>query len=276
MTLLDTNDYYKIIDSLKKPSFNTLFARSVAEQNVTGKVYVDSTDNPQTMYIVHPHGMSLLLGKSDNKDFNQVFRDYALNKDHSRTHIEWMQAYPDNWHPVINGLFKDQLISASDNIDKKTVNTIELNTRINFKFNHSKYMELRTKVNLGEYDIKRTTVDIFHKMEGTVVPSHFWNNADDFYRNGAGFSLFCDDTLVSTAYSAFVHDNMLEIGIETKEHFRNRGFAILASMSLIDYCLEKNLEPIWSCRLENTGSCKLAQKLGFEIALKIPYYRLSN
>jgi hypothetical protein len=36
------------------------------------------------------------------------------------------------------------------------------------------------------------------------------------------------------------------------------------------------LEPVWACRLENDGSYKLAQKLGFEPVLEIPYYRLSK
>lgn len=38
----------------------------------------------------------------------------------------------------------------------------------------------------------------------------------------------------------------------------------------------KLTEPIWSCRLENTGSYKLAQKIGFLPTAEIPYYRLSK
>lgn len=52
--------------------------------------------------------------------------------------------------------------------------------------------------------------------------------------------------------------------------------AELTCRKLIDYCLERDLIPVWSCRFENTASCKLAQKLGFEPTLMIPFYRLSN
>ena len=73
-----------------------------------------------------------------------------------------------------------------------------------------------------------------------------------------------------------VIDNILEIGIETNNEFRRKGFAELVCCKLIDFCISNKYEPIWSCRLENTGSYMLAQKVGFEVAYKKPYYRLSK
>ena len=113
-------------------------------------------------------------------------------------------------------------------------------------------------------------------MKGSVVPMNFWNNAEEFYNNGIGFSLIYENKVASTSYSAFLHDDKLELGIETMEEFRGKGFAQFTCSALIDYCLENNFEPVWACRLENTGSYKLAQKLGFEPIKRIPYYRLSN
>ena len=103
---------------------------------------------------------------------------------------------------------------------------------------------------------------------------HFWTDAENFLKHGAGFSLFYNNELASTAYSAYVHDNFLEIGIETIEAYRGKGLAQFVCSALIDYCLQNNLEPVWSCRLENTASCKLARKLGFEPVSKRSYYRL--
>lgn len=71
-----------------------------------------------------------------------------------------------------------------------------------------------------------------------------------------------------------MHDNQLEFGIETVDGFRGKGFAFHTASSLIDYCLENNYEPVWACRLENTGSYKLAEKLGFEPTVTLPYYKL--
>jgi RimJ/RimL family protein N-acetyltransferase len=115
---------------------------------------------------------------------------------------------------------------------------------------------------------------MFEEMTGTVIPSFFWNNAEDFLKNGVGYSLLYNNQLATTAYSAFIHDDMLEIGIETIPEFRGKGFAQLACSALIDYCIENNYEPVWACRLANIGSYKLALKLGFEVNIELPYYRL--
>jgi hypothetical protein len=54
------------------------------------------------------------------------------------------------------------------------------------------------------------------------------------------------------------------------------GFAEYTCSALIDYCIENNYEPVWACHLENIGSYKLAQKIGFTPSALIPYYRLSK
>jgi hypothetical protein len=276
MKLLEKNNYYKLIEPLKKVTINNLFARSVVECRVTGKVYVDDCDNPQTFYVIHPYGMSLLFGDCHNKAFNDSFRDYALNLNKTREKHEWMQAFPGGWNAMFNELFKNCMIKSSENTEHREDGIIELNTRINFKFNPNGYLEIREKQIPSGFKITGTTKQIFEDMKGSVVPINFWDNAEDFIKNGVGFSLFYDNKLAATAYSAFIHDHKLELGIETVEEFRGKSFAQYTCSALIDYCLENDYEPVWACRLENTGSYKLAQKLGFEPCLEIPYYRLSK
>ncbi len=276
MKQLERRKYAEIAKFLSPVSINKLFAYSVANDCVSGIVYVDNEDTPNTFYIVHPYGMSLLLGDCNNKEFNAAFREYALNTNKVREKHEWMQVFPGNWNSVLNELFKDCMIKSSDNVANKEDGIIELNTRVNFKFNRSKFQSFRNKSNIDDFKIVRTDKQIFQDMKGSVVPYYFWRNAEDFYEKGVGFSLFHENKLASTAYSAFIHDDKLELGIETVEEFRGKGFAQHTCTALIDYCIENNYEPVWACRLENIGSYNLAQKLGFEPSDKIPYYRLSK
>lgn len=276
MKLLEKERYNELIGPLSKMNINNFFARSVIENFVSGKVYVDNINEPKTFYIVHPYGMSLLFGDCNNNEFNASFRDYALNINKTRDKFEWMQAFPNDWDSVLNLLFKDCIIRSSDNFENKENGIIELNIRINFRFNLDKYLAFKKKNIVAELNIVRTNKQIFQDMEGSVIPSFFWDNADDFYENGVGFSLFHENKLASTAYSTFINDNKLELGIETVKEFRDKGFAQYTCSSLIDYCIVKNYEPIWACRLENIGSFKLAQKLGFEISAELPFYRLSK
>lgn len=275
MKLLAKDDYINLAEAFRELTINSLFARSVIEHKVTGKVFVDNLKNPETYYVVHPYGMSLLFGESNNEEFNSSFRDYSLNVNHVRDHHEWMQASP-GWDSVLHELFKDSLVKAAENKTGQETGIIELNTRVNFRFDQEKYLEFRKTSFSPEIRIVRTDRQIFRDMKGNVVPFYFWESEDDFLQNGVGFSLFYKDKLASTAYSSFIHGDQFELGIETVEEFRGKGFAEYTCRTLIDYCIENDYQPVWACRLENRGSYKLAQKIGFIPAAEIPYYRLSR
>ena len=276
MILLEKSDYYKVREPLKSVKSNHLFARTIVEQHLDGKIYVDNVETPGTFYIIHPYGMSLLFGKSDNEGFNSNFLDFAFNTNKIRNRAEWMQAYPNDWNTKLSDLFGNKMIKSTDNSNMEVDCKVELHTRVNFRFDLKKYQDFKQNIDKGNFNIVRTGKEIFKDMQGSVVPMYFWKDEEDFSSRGMGFSLFHEHKLASTAYSAFIHDNLLEIGIETVEQFRNKGFAQYSCSALIDYCLENNLEPIWSCRLENTGSYKLAQKIGFEPTIYLPFYKLMN
>ncbi len=276
MKLLDKELYIKLINPISEVKINNLFARSVIERHVTGKVYVDNVDTPGTIYIVHPYGMSLLFGDPHNESFNAEFKDHALNIHKIRNNHEWMQAYPNVWDKKLLHLFGRNLIKQKDNSSNNKTGIIVLNTRINFKFNQDRYFAIKNNTPPEDIKIIRTDKKIFNEMKGSVIPFHFWDSADDFLDRGIGFSLIYKNQLASTAYASFIHDDKLELGIETMPQFRGKGFAQYACSSIINYCIDNKYEPVWACSLENTGSYKLAQKLGFIPWIKIPYYRLSN
>jgi len=119
MILLDKNNYDKVTEPLKAVKVNHLFARSVAEEQVIGTIYVDNPDNPTTFYIVHPYGMSLLFGDIDHHDFNSHLLDYLLNTSKVRDKVEWLQAYPDSWNIKLAALVGEKLIKSHDNDGNK-------------------------------------------------------------------------------------------------------------------------------------------------------------
>ncbi len=274
MVLLEKNQYDQVRDSLRKVSVNNLFALSVIEGHVTGKVYADQTSHASSFYIVHPYGMSLLFGDTGNDRFNLRLLDYFLNKNQERIKEEWLQAFPEAWNELLAALLGDRLVSAGSNHAGDNVKRIELHTRVNFKFNPQKYHRFRQTLNPGKYEIVRMDGGLFRKMKGSVVPQFFWDSAEDFLGHGIGFSLVMGPDPVSSAYSAYIIGKQLELGIETVPEYRGKGLARHTCAALIDYCLSHGYEPVWSCRLENTGSYLLAQKLGFDPTLTLPYYKL--
>jgi len=275
MFLFDKSKYYQLNELVKQANFNHLFARAVLENHVNGLVYVDNTENPKTCYIIHPYGISLLCGDCNDESFNSKFLKYILNDSKTRNKAEWMQAFPDSWHVKLKDLLANKMIKPlDDSFDNDEFKIVE-NTRINFTFNIKKYLAFRKELQIESFDIRRTDKIMYENIGGTVIPKYFWNNASEFYERGVGFSLMIEKKPASTAYSAFVFENQLELGIETHENYRGKGFAKYSCAALIEYCIGENLEPVWSCRLENTASYHLAQKLGFEPVLYIPFYKLN-
>jgi len=276
MNLLPEHQYQLLEQKIKEVTINNLFARAVIEKQIKGKIFVDNVENPKTFYVVHPYNMSLLFGDYSNFEFNQQFKTYALNQDANRDHFIWMQTFPREWDDVITQLMNDAMIKPDLNHHQQENGIIELHSRVNFEFNANKYLQNPKSTLLDEDLIVETDAYYFEQMPGSVIPLKFWNSASDFEKDGKGYTLLHNGEIASTAYSAFVNDNKLEIGIETVEKYRGCGYAQQTCSRLIDYCLENKLTPVWSCRYENKASYQLAQKLGFEPTLKIPFYRLSK
>ena len=276
MILLPVHKYSVLEEQIKEVQRNVLFARSVVEKHLSGIIYVDNVNEPRTSLIAHPYGMLLLMGDSNNIEFNDRFKSYAFNTAKIRAKHEWLITSSPEWDNVLTDLFGDSLIKTPENSGKEASGTIELNGRQNFSFNVQKYAQFEKRT-IPEHDlIVKTDAVLFEQMTGSVIPQKFWDNAKDFETNGSGYTLLHNGEIAATAFSAFVHENRLEIGIETVEKYRGNGYAELVCCKLIDECLESGFLPVWSCRSENTASVQLAEKLGFETTLSFPFYRLSD
>jgi|WetSurMetagenome_2_1015567.scaffolds.fasta_scaffold228347_2 hypothetical protein len=275
MKLLPPNDYKLAIPKLKEVAINNLFARSVVEQHVDGKVYADNIANPKAFYVIHPYGMSLLYGDVSDDFLQSELKDYLLGCNGLRKASEWLQIFPPELENRIDKIIGTRLhTSDSDKNRDNSGDAVVKHKRINFKFNLQKFEQFRCRTDLNEYSFCDVDITLYNETNGSVVPNKFWNNASEFALQGVGFSLMVEDQAVAIAFSSFMHDEMLELGMETKSECRRRGFASIVSAKLIDYCLERGLEPVWSCRQGNHGSYNLAIKLGFEPIACLPYYEL--
>lgn len=261
MISLNTKQYSRAEEILQQTPINTLFAKAVLRGQVPGEVFADDADEPQAVYIVHPYGMSLLAGESGRPDFAEELTDYISNRRGDRTKTEWLQAYPHSWCALLG----NEIVKESGKVTEYA--------RINFGFDQERHQLTASGMTGSKPEIVQTAPELFAKLEG-VAPKHFWRSAEQFEASGIGFTVVDGGEAASTAFAAFIEDGQLEIGIESMEGHRGKGYAYHASAALIEYCLEHGLEPVWACRKGNEGSYNLAQKLGFVPTLDLPYYRL--
>ena len=282
MILVNENQYKKILVQLKNIPFNTLFARAVLELKVLGKVFVDNINEPKSIYIAHEYGMSLLFGDTENLEFNLNLKEYLLNNNRYRTKYELLQVYPEKWNDKLKELLNDNLIKYSellDNYSKSKADTLIEKYKENHIIQWGRvnfiYKEIDKAIfSKSEYKIKLIDSEIYDRIEGSVIPKFFWKSKELFLSEGIGYALMNGEDIVSIAFSSCKFENVLEIGVETSEKYRNMGFAKYVCNELLSYCQKNNYSPIWACRLENTGSYLLAKSLGFEEVITLPYYEL--
>ncbi len=282
MKLVNENQYEKILEQLKNIPFNTFFARAVLDLKACGKIFVDNINEPKSIYIAHDYGMSLLFGDTDNIEFNLDLKEYLLNEFKNRISYEFLQVYPEKWSNKLEELLKDNLIKYSkllDNYSKSEADTLVEKYKENHIIQWGRvnfiYKEIDKVVfPKSEYKIKLIDSEIYDRIEGTVIPKFFWKSKELFLSNGIGYALMNGDDIVSIAFSSWKYEDVLEIGVETSQKYRKKGFAKYVCKELLSYCQKNNLSPIWACRLENTGSYLLAKSLGFDEVITLPYYEL--
>jgi hypothetical protein len=256
MVQLKPERYETLLVHLNGIPFNTLFARSVLKGHASGEVFADCETEPRTLYIVHQYGMSLLLGESGNEAFNEALfeRFKHIMKD------EYLQAFPGAWQEVLAPLVQSGAVKQY--------------TRVNFVFDENAYALERQRHGEIQYRAMPTPPALLETIKGRVVPSEFWYNTKTLREQCVSFSVQCDGKVVSTAFAAYRHGNLLELGIETTQAHRGKGFAYAACCAFIDFCITNGFDPVWSCRLDNEGSMLLAKRLGFMETMRTPYYHI--
>ncbi len=208
---------------------------------------------------------------------DHIINDGSTTPYHHREYMEWLQVYPPSW----KDFFESPQFSPSPYLASSPQESqFSKCERVNYSFKPPLIVPPPLPESMTLVPV---SVTLFNQLQGSVVPSKFWKDADTWQSNGAmGFCIIrhADDVdqPVSWAFSSGLIRNKLEIGIETALPYRGQGFARIVCTRLLQYCLEKGLEPIWCCRRTNVGSCKLALSLGFsEVHLPtgpIPYYHL--
>lgn len=93
---------------------------------------------------------------------------------------------------------------------------------------------------------------------------------EDYRRRGLGAAVLYEGKPVSGASSYAVYNGGIEIEIDTKEEFRQKGLATVCGAKLILECLKRGLYPSWDAH--DLRSVALAEKLGYHLDCPYPVY----
>lgn len=250
---------------LVRLDMNVGFARAVLDGMVDGQVWMADSVGNGAVHAVHPYGMSLIWGSHVDEAFDELIERLRLGRYRSRE--EWLQIDP-RW----TGLpWLERLAAPGAPAQARPVADV----RINFAFDPDRFRSAVDDITVPDgWSVVQADAADFARP-GSVVPAEFWRDAEQFLENGGGWRAEKDGMRGALSFTTFRFDDEVELGIETAPEARGQGLAAAAASRMIADLLDRGLTPVWACRAANLASHRLAEKLGFRPARRLPYYGLA-
>ena len=231
---------------------------TIVERRQTGRIFVDHPDDPRAALFWHYSGCAILAGGSDNDRFAGGIQKLLTGKFEDNQKRFALIVDDEGW----NGRILD-FARGDGNIIK--------DRRIRFRLDRSRFSISNHPVPAG-FELKAIDETLLGMIRGGIVPSYIWDSPRAFLSEGKGFCMMEGGDIACTAFSSYIGNRQVDIGIETAESYRRRGLGAPTAAAMVAHCLERGLGPDWGCAATNTGSQKIAQKLGFEVLASHPLY----
>ncbi len=251
MFALPTIEFSKVVHLADHSSSNRVYPLSVVEGVQTGKVFVNSVENPTCALIWHYCGFYYLLGEPDELFLTESAELIRRQKNNLKCFI-----IEDN-NPQCDAYF-----SKEPDIIRQE--------RYRFSLDESK--DISFTIPPG-FQLKELDADMLARLEGKIIPSFSWDSMSEFLDKGKGFCLLYGEEIASVAFSSGISHDEIDIGIETKEAFRMQGLAAIVAKKMIQYVLEVGKTPTWECHMGNLGSKHTAEKVGFVFKKSYPFFK---
>lgn len=252
---LAPENFSNVLALYRLSEFRFPLISAVIEGRQRGQVFVDQeTTNPRAALVVSNFGFMFLFGLT-NPDFDASLDDvFKTGQRIKPSYLLWY-APPAHW--------------------REKLSSVRVRERIRFVFrgDRNEYLNELTATEPG-FELRKLDSELLPKTKkfSLDIDSRFWSSAADVEKHGLGVCLVKDDEIVSLCYAAAVSDGLAEVDVVTDEAFRGLGLANIVSRAFIRECLVRDITPTWDCFAYNTGSLRLAAKLGFCELVRYPFY----
>ena len=249
---------YSKITPIFKELENQIVIGSVIEGNTRGEIYVNDLETPT---------FAVLWDKMDAILIDGILDDNYIE---SFAYLVLKQFKPDaisRYLPFFHVYYPNE--TWADVVGNK-LNSLSPRKVLKFYYEFDKLNKKREIILNNNCILKRMDEDLLEKNElvnlNKVIEwiNSFWPSIKQFLEKGIGYCVLQNKIIVSWCLSVFVSGKKVELGLETIENYRGRGYAKVVSSACIDYCLKHQLKPLWNCNAENMASVHVAEAVGFK------------
>ena len=231
MKIIPASEYHKFTNCAKSISFCTVFPLSITEGRQSEHIYQTANNT----LIRHKNNFTFIFGTPDKDEIQEIHDLIIAEK------LKFMC---------------DDITLAKDIF---SLGGLEFIPRDVYKY----LSDTAPAVDLPEgYSLRTIDRELFSMIKGDVPPTLYWDDFEQYSKNGMGRCVMFGSEPAAWAFSSAVSSDECDIGIETVSAHRKRGVALAAAAAMVNDILPDK-RPTWICHRSNIGSARTAERLGF-------------
>ena len=249
------SEKYNVVRELFNEDYPSLaFVFGVIEKRMLGKIWVNNTDKPNVCLITTGGPYCFIAGKLSKEMFKH-FLKLLIDK------------------PLVKLVCP---LAAYDGNFTLTDFGFEQTARLQYQYQDTRlitHVENNSRYKLMRVEDEKT----FNSCNWFSFMSSLFSSPDAYLKTGISLILY-DTTknVVASEAHGIIADNVVEIGAVTHEDYRNQGLSTIVCNKLIQDCIKKGLNPIWTCDTNNIASRKVAERQGMEVKIEYIFHKLQK
>jgi RimJ/RimL family protein N-acetyltransferase len=259
---------YRKVTPIFQELLHQIVIGSLIEGNTCGDVYVNNVNNPTTALLWDKMDAIFVAGEN-GEGFAESLRHLltcVILPDARSRFVPCLNIYYPNdaWAGVVGDALKELK-------PQKEMKYYYEFDRLNKDWT-GLAPDAGHLVRVNEQLLEKTKLQNLEKVIGWITS--FWPSVDRFVEKGIGYCILQNEIITGWCLSVFVSGSKYELGLETVEHFRGKGYAKAVATACIKYCLEHGLTPLWNCDAENPPSVAVAEAVGFKKMREYPVWHV--
>lgn len=222
---------------------------AVLQNQQDGVVHVDDASRPSCAYVEHAFGFAQVLGRP-TAEFESALERYLLvDKSFAAPKVRL-------YTPWLPGFLEDRRYDSLRSLRQRfTLDAESIQTAASASADECPGSDRQVA------EVDNSNVAAIEQAFG--VTRRFWRSAPDFVRGAQAIVVMHGAEPASLCYAAAEADGQVEIDVVTNPQHQRLGLGKLAVSRFVRRCLQRDLEPVWDCFVNNTASVRLCRSIGF-------------